>query len=517
MANVLSQFGLAMKGANTGIQDDQSLQMGQERISAAQRQGQLQNQQIETGNIGLEELRRTQGTEEAIRQAGSQARSQGKTWSGSLLDMANAAAVKGDMDSALKYKQSYQVLEQFGAKEIINTALTNPTPGDRPDLVSVLQQYEKTQDTTGATLDASGNLTITRKSGAPSTFNVGKLGELMGLLQQPKIHNIPAGGVGVITQPGQKPYSIEAPKTYPPNRTTLKSYGEEGHPTGETVFDESGKQIATTAGGVSSAGGGGAPGGVNVRKDLPVLKEITQGVTELGEEYGKTDMSNPLNPKVTLTEKGQQVAMVAEQIRLSNTHLAPRTIIDMAVKGKPMWKIEDGKRTGVVLYNGQEFPMSTAVSRSPQPARPAPAPATAPKAAADKPGMDQQAPKPAAKPTETPAAKAARERRAAAAAETAAEIERFNKALTTLGVDRDRAVTKKGEITRSASEKERANVIRKDVAERLGRFNKDDRIWFADNVKDLTPRERKALHDRRARGGYKHGGKVGQAQHYGLG
>jgi hypothetical protein len=146
-----------------------------------------------------------------------------------------------------------------------------------------------------------------------------------------------------------------------------------------------GKEIGGDAGGMP-----GGPGGTNVRKDLSVLNDITKGITELGEEYGKTDMSNPLNPKITLTPKGQQVALIAEQIRLANQNLAPRTIIELAVKGKPMWKNEDGKRTGVVLYNNQEFPMATPSGKVPEQPKPAasPAPAvspTAPAAAAQPP------------------------------------------------------------------------------------------------------------------------------------
>jgi hypothetical protein len=217
MANPLTTFGLMMTGADKarGVQQDYDL--GQERISAAQRQGKMQDQSIELGQMGLEDTRRTRDTAASVREAGAAAIGQGKTFSGSLLDMSAAAAAKGDAATALQYRTAYKQLEDTGAKEVIHAALTNSTPGERPDLVQVMNQYEKTKDTTGAVLDPDGTLTVTRASGTPTKINVGRLAEIMGMVAAPKIHNIPAGGVGVMTQPGKAPIQITAPKTYAEN------------------------------------------------------------------------------------------------------------------------------------------------------------------------------------------------------------------------------------------------------------------------------------------------------------
>lgn len=388
MPNVLTNFGLAMQGADRSRAVQQDFDAGEQNMAAGRQRQALVGQQIETGEMGLEEARRARSVQAATRGAGATAIGAGKTISGSLLDMSDAAAKMGDVATAQQYRDAHKQLESMGAKEVVNAALMDPRPGDRPDLLQIMHQYEKTKDTTGATLDETGNLVVTRSSAPPTKLPIGKLAELMGMMQPPKIHNIPAGGVGVMTQPGKAPIQIAAPKTYAENpqqgyekRTMKDADGNERTQIidiRETIGGKPnpayGKEVGADAAGGLPAGAGGT----NVRKDLPVLKEISQGIIELGEEYGKTDMSNPLNPKITLTPKGQQVAMVAEQIRLANQSLAPRTVIEMAVKGKPMWKVEDGKRSGVVIYGGQEFPMSTPAARTAAAPRPAAAPAAAP-------------------------------------------------------------------------------------------------------------------------------------------
>lgn len=395
MGNPLSTFGLMMQGADKARAVDREDRAGNTDIANAQRRGLAMDQarvaadQLNaTGAMGLDTARQTKATADAVREAQAAATQQGKTWSGSLMSGAEAAAAKGDTQLALQLKQQYQALEQMGTKELIHNVMTNPVPGERPDLLKIVQQYEKTRDATAVSLDDTGNITVMSATKGPVKFNTGKLAEIMGMVPEPKFHNITAGGRAVVTQPGREPVTIDAPKTYAENpqqgyekRTVKDADGNERQQIIDIRQTIAGKQNPNYGKEVGDSGGGLLPSaGTNVRKDLPVLKEITDGVSALGEEYGKTDMTNPLNPKIILTQKGQQVALVAEQLRLANQSLAPRTAIDMALKGKPMWKTENGKRSAVVLYNGQEFPMSTPQS-STAVAEPAAAPVQEPEAA----------------------------------------------------------------------------------------------------------------------------------------
>ena len=115
MANPLSTFGLMMQGADTGRAVDQDYNAGVQQAAIRDQAMKVQGQNIEAGQMDLEEARRTRDTAATVRGAGQAAVQQGKTWSGSLLDMADAAAKAGDMPTALQYRQTYTALEQMGA------------------------------------------------------------------------------------------------------------------------------------------------------------------------------------------------------------------------------------------------------------------------------------------------------------------------------------------------------------------------------------------------------------------
>ncbi len=361
MANAFSSLGLAMRGSGEAQMDQERIRnarqyndLDPQRRSAMEQQSQLVGQNIETGQMGLEEARRTRSADAAARAAAQSSNAAGGTMSGSLLEMADAYAKQGMMDKALAFRQAQTKLEEMGAPAIVHAAVTGPV-GDRPDIVKIMNQYEATKGVDRAEIDANGNLRTWSGGQAKPPVDLKILGEKIGVFKAPTVHNISAGGVGVVTGPGMDPTKpqnqIQTPKTYaPPGPHTVKTYNAEGQVVSEKLIDPaSGKEI--------SASGTAPESGTNVRKDLSVLNDITKGITELGEEYGKTDMSNPLNPKITLTKKGQDAAFVAEGLRLANQKLGVRGAIELATKGQSKWKVEGGKRTPVVLYNGQEFPM----------------------------------------------------------------------------------------------------------------------------------------------------------------
>jgi len=386
MANFLTSAGLATQGADAARNVQQDYEIGQSRLNAANQNAQLVGQQIETGQMGLEEAKRNRAQDIATRQAGASSIAGGNTMSGSLLDMANTEARAGRMQQALQYRQANQALEAMGGPEIVHAAITGQ-PGDRPDIVSIMNKYEATKGVTNATMDNAGKLIVTR-NGQTAPIDVKQMGELLGIFKPAKMETIPAGGVGVMTGPGVDPTKaqnqIVAPKTFAENPQhgfqTVKD--AEG---GETLID-----IRPTVDGKPNpdfkkpvTGGGAA--GTSVRKDLHVLDDIGKAVADLGPEYATIDM-NSLNPKPVPTKLGNQVMLIANQLRLgtkdSGQDLDPRTVVDIAAKGKAVPKYVDGKFAGnVVLYNGQEFPLRTAQGAAQPAPKPVPAPAPAPAAA----------------------------------------------------------------------------------------------------------------------------------------
>lgn len=165
----LANAGLALQGANAAQQDYNTL---------------------ETQKIGLDNLKRTNDTDEAVRQVAAAG--------GSHEDMALAAEKRGDYARALQHRQGGKALEDESIKNVIHKALIDPRPGDRPDLVEEANRYRKGGGMTSMNLDDKGNLTF---SGAKSgTMNVGVAAERLGLVK-PWEKEIPAGGMYVRGNP----------------------------------------------------------------------------------------------------------------------------------------------------------------------------------------------------------------------------------------------------------------------------------------------------------------------------
>jgi hypothetical protein len=363
MSNFLSSAGLALEGAQDYRGSENRLAGQEAELAAAKQRAQLTNQQIETGQLGLEDLRRNKAQDRVTQDVGATSIKAGNTMSGSLLDMANAEASAGRMQQALQYRQAQQQLEAMGGPAIVHATVTG-NPGERPDIAAIMNQYDATKGVTKVVQDSAGNLQVER-NGQVGPVDVKKMGELLGIFKPPKLETIPAGGVGVMTGPGINPADkanqITTQKTFAENpqhgyEKVKNADGEESlidiRPTVDGKPNPSyGKQV--------TGGAGTTPGGANVRKDLHVLNEVTKAVADLGPEYAAVDMTG-LTPKVTMTKKGNQVAMVAEQLRMANQNMPPRTIVDIAANGKAVPKYVDGKFAGnVALYNGQEFAMQT--------------------------------------------------------------------------------------------------------------------------------------------------------------
>lgn len=165
----LANAGLAMQGANASQQDTMNLR---------------------TQQLGLEDLERTNKTNEDVRNVAAAG--------GSHEDMALAAEKRGDFQRALGHRQAGKALEDESIKNVVHKALIDPTPGDRPDLVAEANRYRKGGGMTSMNLDDKGNLTF---SGAKSgTMNVGVAAERMGLVK-PFEHVLPPGSTYLRSNP----------------------------------------------------------------------------------------------------------------------------------------------------------------------------------------------------------------------------------------------------------------------------------------------------------------------------
>ena len=354
MANfgaALGNFGLMSQGYDAAGKVQQDRDLESQRIEGAKRSNVLQDQRIEEGRMGLEDATRQRGKAASIRKAGM---------SGSLLDMATAAEQSGDPELAFKYRQAHKIAEDEGIKSVVHAALTKPQPGYRPDLGEEFNLYGKSKvDPQSVTLDTNGNLSYQDpKTNERASINIGVTAERMGMVKPPEMKTIPAGGTGVFLQPGKPITTINAPKTFaehPKEGYIVKKVKDaEGNERDQIIDVRPGSK---TYGQEVSPSAAGEPSSPSVIKHRPVLDDITKNLLMLPgmSTIDPADMTGKPRP----TPEGQRRAMLAEQLYMANREIAPQTIIDVATKGEPMWKIENGVRTGVIRYNGQEFPLKT--------------------------------------------------------------------------------------------------------------------------------------------------------------
>ena len=214
LSGALANFGLMSQGSAAADKAVQDREFEAQRIESAKRATTLQDQRIQEGQMGLEDMTRQRTEAASIRNAGA---------TGSLLDMAKAAKAVGRHEDALKYEKLYASLDDEGFKRMLDVALKKPQPGYRPDIGEEFNRYGNLKvDPQSVTLDTKGNLSWQGKSGRES-LNVGVTAERMGMVKSPTIHNIPAGGVGVISGVGRNP-SDPRNQIRAPEKQTSKGY-----------------------------------------------------------------------------------------------------------------------------------------------------------------------------------------------------------------------------------------------------------------------------------------------------
>lgn len=549
--NPLSAFGLGMRGVNEARMND-------EQLAEAQRRGALENQKIELGNMGLEEARHEQAVRSATRTAAANAANAGRTISGSLLDMSDAAGKLGDVATAQRYRDAHRTLEEMGAKEVVHAALVNPTPGERPDIVQILRQNERTKDARSATLDDRGNLTVVSGSG-PSTVNVGTLAVTLGMVKpwekeipkggmyvrgmpwsnQPAavisnpepstVHTVGEGQIGVVTGPGINPTlpgnQIRGPaKTFSPDQNTsvLDVYDDSGQKVGQRVVASQPGQ--SSVGAVTTTGGGLGPTGRTAAKALPELKEAASEVLKIPGMATKSDPNNPLDTHMVLTPEGAALMPKVEALIMANRKLPAHTAILVAMRGTP---VRDGEGRVSVQFGGQLYPLAV-TGQPPAPARAAPTTNDRPRilneelqsqrvalqeaqkngdndaAARAQSNIDallkelggaKQIPVPAQEPPKA----APKEQPKRPTPENPERVKEFNQ--TVAGADQRRTTVREA----------RRQEVAQQFKQRLERFNREDQIWLTENASLFNREQLKQYHDRKAKAatGFRKGGKVG--------
>lgn len=503
---LLADFGLGMQGANAARRDQQSYDIGQQEIADRQQQARAREQAIRTQQLGLDTLERQTGDTLAARNAAAQSIGAGGTLSGSLLDMSDALAARGDVHGAVQYRQAHQQLEDMGARDVIHQVFTDPTPGDRPDVVQMMRRNESTKDVTGATLDERGNLTVTRAGKAPTTLNVGVLAERMGMVKPPTVHTIAPSGSALITQPGTEPRLVTAPPATKFGGT--RNGVIYNQVTGEVAWSPPEKDKESwmlgeiqngdrkvpvsfnrTTGEAVALGPGGGAEKAAVHTDATGKTMVTIG--------GQVFELQPGSPEVPASSGflgfGAKPGVPAQPSRLTpvqSPSAPPAPGARQAPDGN--WYTPDPNRPGKFMKvltgasdlvqrgppaQPQPIPNATAGTPTPTPLA-APRTALRPAAAPAKPAVAVPAP---AGLEPNPATEAKR-----------AEVERFNQALSVGG-------TQPGRQEKIA---QKQSQIAKEFPQRLQRFNKQDQTWLAQNAADLTPAQRKQYRDRQARAQY---------------
>jgi hypothetical protein len=240
MADWLANAGIVSKSMNDTMYESD---LRAEDIRARQQQARLRLQQERLGQMGLEDVTRARGVDEAVRRAGAGAAAEdarrqsgfpaaarqatagaelgegvegppeplGGRLSGIeaqvpygqigvLEAMAKAAEQAGDPMKAMQIRQAQRKLVDEGAADIVRAVMQNDAVGKRPDLASVWNQkgtHAVLPDKTVLEVDPkSGDRVLSSvdaKTGAPISMFVGKTAMALGLVKKPETQVLKPG------------------------------------------------------------------------------------------------------------------------------------------------------------------------------------------------------------------------------------------------------------------------------------------------------------------------------------
>lgn len=393
----LSDVGLVQRGMNEG-------QEAQNRLA-------IEEQQVKTGQMGLEEATRVRDTQAKMRSAVSAAdQTQGRA--GVYHAVSKAALGAGDIAGYEQAQKASRALQDEGFGQLAMHAITGTPPDQAAKQFNetgvgrvVPESLEYGRDPKSGDILVRG---VSVQDGKPYTFNATQYARLHGIIK-PTVHSIPAGGSLAITEPGQPTQVVGGrDKAFSPSQSVIhvERTSEDG---GKKTYAYDMEKKSWIGG--APPGEAGAPpeaeGTGHIRKNLPVLKAVDEAISKIPGAVNKMDLSDPLHPYYEWTPKGQAYSVRAQRLYLANPKLPPEQIREIVASPELQAKIVDGEEAEL-RFKGKTYKLGTGPAPQAAPAQapaaaapaattPAPAaPAAAPQA------VPAEAPKPKVEPKPEP-------------------------------------------------------------------------------------------------------------------
>lgn len=332
----LAGAGLAMKGANEAESDINVLR-GQK--------------------LGLDERERDAATEADLRNVAKVG--------GSHEDMATAAEKRGDYKRAEEHRRHAKNLEDEAITNVVKKALTDPTPGDRPDLVAEANRYGR-GGMKSMTLDERGNLTFAgSKSG---TMNVGVAAERMGLVK-PFDKVVPAGSTYIRGNPATgQTTSFTAPDKGPNKGFEMGTIARNGVEYKVSFNKDTGEATLLDEGGNPTRGEAKVHTDPSGKTFVTVGKDVFEVTPGTPGKPGETHWFRPDEPAQAPTPGRLTPVTAGDQPPLPNARKAP----------DGNWYVPDPNNQGKflqVVVGGQPAAAPRPAARPASAAAPAAAPA----------------------------------------------------------------------------------------------------------------------------------------------
>lgn len=379
-----ADFGLMSQGANQSTMDSQ--------------RAALSGQQVESGQIGLEESKRQRDVSAKYRSAVSSARPE-EGRAGVYHRISKEALASGDADTYTRAQEASKKLQDEGWGNLSMRAITGAPVEDAEKEFNNLGVGRIVPGTLEYGKDPKSGDIIVRASsvadGKPYSFNATQYARMHGIIK-PTVHSIPAGGSLAITEPGSPTQVVGGrDKAFSPSQSVIHV---ERNVDGEKKTYAYDMEKKDWIGGAPPGEAGAPPEaetGAHVRKNLPVLKEVSHAVAMIPGAVNRMDLSDPLHPYYEWTEKGQKLSSRAQRLYLANPSLAPEVIREIVAAPDLQARIVDGEEAEV-RYKGKTYKLGSGTAVAQAPSGPSAAPGAVP--AASPAGEPKPAPKAEPKP-----------------------------------------------------------------------------------------------------------------------
>lgn len=368
LMNGLANAGLAYEGYNSAEQQNQKTQEN--------------DQALQKGQMGLDELKRNTANDVSARRAYQQAQqtdtqNQSKLNSGtvdtqalpsgqagSLDAIAKAYDAAGDFQKANAARQAKQQMISSGFTTVIHQVMQDDTIGPRPDLAKINNEHGGViWDPNKTRLEMGDNgervlVATNAANGLERKIPIGQAAVLAGLVDNKPVK------LGA----NEKLVGPQSGKTIATNDVDQIGAvaGRDGNP-GFVYNKKDINNVKTIQSNDTDSSG------INIKKDKPILDEINHAI------YSAPGMGalDPISGKATPTPDGMRRGVIAQALIQANPQLKnnPNLVADMALHGSPdessgekAWKY-NGELHSLNFVHGT--PIQTKQQNFVQPVRPA--------------------------------------------------------------------------------------------------------------------------------------------------